>query len=476
MKILFVAAEAAPFVKAGGLGDVIGGLPKSLVKKGVECRVIIPYYSKIKYGDLAADIQYLRAITVPIGLRSYYCGIFYTEIEGVQYYFIDNEQYFNRGKIYGESDDGERFTFFSKAALELLNYIDYSPDIIHASDWHTALVPIYLNVFYRDNEKFKNIRTVFSIHNIEFQGKFNPFVLGSLFGLWEEHKSLLMYDGDINLMKGAIEMSDKVTTVSETYANEILTPYFSHGLHHILIEKKYKLCGFINGLDIDVFNPLTDKRIFKNFDLEHIEDKSLNKVALQEEMDLDVDPDVPLIGMVGRLTSQKGIDLLLYIKEELAKLDIQFILLGTGDPYFEFELRNWERLHHDKVRCYISFSNEMAQKIYASSDLFLMPSKSEPCGLAQMISMRYGTIPVVHSVGGLKDTVIPFDEKNETGNGFSFETFNAHDMLYAINRALDDYQDKETWSKLVENAMTTDFSWEKASENYIGLYNELMSW
>ena len=474
MKVLFAASEAAPFLKTGGLGDVMGALPKALSEKGVDARVIMPLYSAMDH-SLRSQMRYLGNFEVTISWRKTYCGVFTSKVGNVTYYFVDNEQYFSRPNIYGEYDDSERFAFFSKAVLDILNLVDFFPDVIHVNDWQTSLLPVYLNAFYRGDSRYANIKTVLSIHNIEFQGKYNPIILGSIFGLDVGYRSILMYNGDINLLKGGIESCDMVTTVSNTYANEILTPEFSFGLHNILIPRKYKLRGVVNGIDTDVFNPETDKNIPKTYSYETVRFKSINKKELQREMALPETNDIPVIGMVTRLASQKGIDLLCEVMNEMSDLPMQLIVLGTGEQHYESFFYSWECACRDKVRGYIGFSGAMAQKIYAGSDMFLMPSKTEPCGLSQMIAMRYGTTPIVHSVGGLHDTVEAFNPQTKEGNGITFQSYNAYDMLDAVRRAIDLYNKKPLWRAMRKNAMSGDFSWNKPAEEYIKIYKEIIS-
>ena len=472
MKVLFVAAEAAPFVKVGGLGDVIGSLPKALQDENVEARVVLPLYSTIdreKY-----NLQYKQYIFIDLGWRHVYCGIFETEVNGVTYYFIDNEHYFNRSSVYGQDDDGERFAFFSKAALEILPFIDYKPDILNANDWHTALSIIYLDDFKsRGLDFYKDIKSVISIHNIEFQGRFNPYEMGNLFGLDNKYFDALIYNGDLNLLKGAIQLSNRISTVSETYAHEILDPYFSYGLDSILRIEQGKLHGIVNGIDIDKFNPETDEKVFKNFNINTLKDKVENKLKFQEELALEVNENIPMIGMVTRLTHQKGIDLVLHVADEILKTGAQLIILGTGDSHYEDALRALEYRRHDKVRSLIMFSSAMSSKVYSACDMFLMPSKTEPCGLSQLISMRYATVPIVHRVGGLRDTVEPFDGKY--GTGFTFESFDAYDMLDAVYRATYCYyQERYNWNKIMKNALNQDVSWKKSAQKYINMYNEIV--
>lgn len=472
MKVCFIAAEAAPFVKVGGLGDVIGSLPKALRELGVDARVILPLYSSIDRERFG--LKYKAYQFVDLGWRHSYCGIFETEVDGVPCYFVDNEQYFNRDSIYGQADDGERFAFFSKAALEILPALDFKPDVVNVNDWHTALSVIYLDVLKsREAEFYKDMKSVLSIHNIEFQGRFNPYEMGNLFGLENKYFDALIYNGDVNLLKGAIQLADRVNTVSETYSREILDPYFSYGLDKILTVEQGKLRGILNGIDVDKFNPKTDPMIPVNYDLKTFEDKVQNKLAFQKEMDLEVNADIPLIGMVTRLTHQKGIDLILQASEEILKTGAQLVILGTGDAHYESALRSLEHYRHDRVRSILLFSNEMSAKIYAASDLFLMPSKTEPCGLSQLISMRYGTVPVVHRVGGLRDTVIPFT--GVEGNGFTFESFQAGDMMDAIYRAVTCfYQSPDEWKQIIKNNLQKDVSWEQSAKKYLDLYHEVV--
>ena len=472
MKVCFIAAEAAPFVKVGGLGDVIGSLPKALRELGVDARVILPLYSSIDRERFG--LKYKAYQFVDLGWRHSYCGIFETEVDGVPCYFVDNEQYFNRDSIYGQIDDGERFAFFSKAALEILPALDFKPDVVNVNDWHTALSVIYLDVLKsREAEFYKDMKSVLSIHNIEFQGKFNPYEMGNLFGLENKYFDALIYNGDLNLLKGAIQLADRVNTVSETYAREILDPYFSYGLDKILNVEQGKLRGILNGIDVDKFNPKTDTMIPVNYDLKTFEDKVQNKLAFQKEMDLEVNADIPLIGMVTRLTHQKGIDLILQASEDILRTGAQLVILGTGDAHYESALRSLEHYRHDRVRSILLFSNEMSAKIYAASDLFLMPSKTEPCGLSQLISMRYGTVPIVHRVGGLRDTVIPFT--GVEGNGFTFESFQAGDMMDAIYRAVTCfYQSPDEWKQIIKNNLQKDVSWEQSAKKYLDLYHEVV--
>ncbi len=475
MKVLFIAAESAPFVKTGGLGDVIGSLPRALKEEGIDARVVLPLYSDIdreKY-----NIKFVKYIYVSLAWRQIYCGIFEAEYKGVKYYFIDNEQYFNRHNVYGEADDGERFAFFSKTAIEIMPHINFKADIINANDWHTALSIIYLDKFKKDNfEYYRETKSVFSIHNVEFQGKYNPYILGSLFGLENDYLDIMSFDNDINLLKAAVQLADRVNTVSETYAKELLDPYFSFGLSPIFKREEWKLRGIINGIDYDIYNPYDDSYIAHNYSKNkfEIKDKFENKLFLQKELGLEENSEIPLIGMVTRLTDQKGINLILDVADQIVDMGVQLVILGTGYKDFEDRLRELEYRRHDRVRSIIMFSNEMASKIYAAADIYLMPSKSEPCGLSQLIAMRYGAVPVVNRVGGLRDTVIPYNPENGDGRGFTFETFNAYDMLDAIRRSLQLFNyDKKAWIKLVKNDLKVDFSWKNSAKKYIDMYNEV---
>ncbi|MDO4690290.1 MAG: glycogen synthase GlgA [Fusobacterium sp.] len=475
MKILFIAAECSPFIKTGGLGDVIGSLPKALNREKTDTRVVLPLYSNIdrkKY-----KIKFLKNIFITLGWRNLYCGIFEAKLNGVKYYFIDNEQYFNRSKIYGEYDDAERFAFFSKAAIEIIPYINFKPDLINANDWHTALSIVYLSILKNKRYEFYSaMKSVLSIHNIEFQGRFSKELLVSLFGIEKKYHNSLLYDNDVNLLKGGIQLADRVNTVSETYAVELLDTYFSFGMDRILKIEKWKLRGIVNGIDHQQFNPEKDKNIYHNYSKRNYKEKIENKLKLQEELGLEINQEIPIISMVTRLTDQKGINLVLEVAEQILNMGTQLIILGTGDSYYENRLKEFEFWRHDRARALIMFSNEISSKIYAASDIYLMPSKSEPCGLSQLIAMRYGTIPIVNRVGGLRDTVEPFNTEEKTGNGFTFESFNAYDMLYAIRRALNVYYyDKASWNKIIKNAMSYNSKWKNSAQQYLKMYKEVVT-
>lgn len=477
MKIVFTASEAAPFLKTGGLGDVAGALPEVLSKiKGNEVCVFLPYYKKIKQNP-GIETEFVKSFAVNLSWRAQHVGVFKLKSrkKKLKVYFIDNEYYFGRDSIYGDGDDGERFAYFSKAILESLVELDIRPDVIHLNDWQTALVPIFLNTFYL--EALGNIKTVFTIHNIEYQGKADPYFLCDTLGLPEERTDTMIFDGCVNFMKGAILTCDALTTVSKTYANEIRYPYFAHGLSQVIEEHAFKLSGIVNGINTEVYDPNSDKALCANYSLQTAQKgKAENKRALQRRLGLPEREDVAVIGMVTRLVSHKGLDLICAVAEELMHWDIQLVIVGTGDAVYENRLRAVAQRNPDKFSLNLCFDSALASQIYASSDIYLMPSKSEPCGLSQLIAMRYGTIPVVNATGGLKDTVIPYDETTGEGVGFTFQSFNCDDMLDALRRALSVYGgDKEGWQKIVKNAMLRSSSWDESAKEYTKLYNDLVT-
>ena len=471
MKVLFASSEAYPFAMSGGLADVAGALPKALRKRFVGCRIILPLYGTISE-ELRNKMSFVCSVTVPVSWRRQYCGVFEAHVDGVIYYFIDNQYYFKRDSLYGHFDDAERFAFFSRAVLEVLPHIDFKPDIIHCNDWQTALIPVYLDAFYKGSEFYKDIKTVFTIHNIQYQGQYGGEILGDVLGLPEERRGIVEYGDCINFMKGAIQCADKVTTVSPTYANEILSPYYSHGLDGILKQFTYKTTGIVNGIDVDVYNPETDKLIYKNFSVEDISGKAVNKASLQKELGLPQNPDTPLIGIVTRLVKHKGIDLVKCVFEEIINQDVQFAILGSGEWEFETFFYEMSKKYPEKVGLKLGFNPTLAHRIYAGADMFLMPSQSEPCGLAQMVALRYGTIPIVRETGGLNDTIK--DSHDGFGNGFTFKNYNAHDMKYTVMRALEGYKHKDGWSILRERAMKCDNSWKTSANAYLGLYKEIV--
>lgn len=474
MKILFVASEAAPFIRSGGLGDVAGALPKAFNQAGHDCRVIIPFYKEEIKGDLQHNFRYIASTFVDLSWRRQYCGVFEATYDGVTYYLIDNEYYFKRRGLYGHFDDGERFAFFSKAVLEVLPLIDFFPDVLHANDWHTALTPVFLDVFYRYSEEYQKIKTVFTIHNIEFQGKYGTELMGDILGLPDWARALVMNGDCVNFMKGGIECANVVTTVSETYAGEILDPFYSYGLESILSERRFKLHGVVNGIDQKEYDPKHDKRLFAQYGVkDHAAGKAENKKSLCEMINLPYDEERPLVAMVTRLTEQKGMDLVAYVIDEIMKADIQMVVLGTGDWKYENMIKSVADRYPNKFRAILAFSQDLASKIYGASDLFLMPSKFEPCGLSQLIAMRYGSIPIVRETGGLKDTVPAFNGETGEGKGFTFKTYNAYDMLDAVWRAYACFHDKTQWNKVVDNAMKSDFGWSVSAQKYVDIYTNI---
>ena len=472
MKVLFAASEALPFAMSGGLADVAGALPKALRKRVIGCRVVMPLYETVSE-ELRSQMRFITSITVPVAWRRQYCGIFEAKVGSVTYYLLDNQYYFKRPNLYGYYDDAERYAFFSRAVLEILPYIDFKPDIIHCNDWQTGMVPVYLNMFYKFDPFYADIKTVFTIHNIQYQGKYGHDLLEDVLGLPKENSDVVDYDGCVNIMKGAIMCCDKITTVSPTYSKEILDPYYSHGLDYVLKDKQDKLTGIVNGIDVDVYNPETDAMIFKNFSASDMSGKAVNKAELQKALKLPQRADVPLIGIVSRLVEHKGFDLVKAVFEELLQEDVQFAILGSGEWTYETFFYEMSKKYPEKVGLKLGFVPDLAHKIYAGADIFLMPSKSEPCGLAQMVALRYGTIPIVRETGGLNDTIK--DSGDGVGNGFTFKNYNAHEMKDTILRAVDGYKNKEGWGILKNRAVSCDNSWNASAGSYISLYKELLA-
>ena len=472
MKVLYAASEALPFIASGGLADVAGSLPQALRKRLIGCRVVMPLYDGIKQ-ELKDSMKFITNISVPVAWRRQYCGIFEARAGGVIYYLLDNQYYFKRDSLYGFYDDAERFAFFARAILEIIPHIDFKPDIIHCNDWQTALTPLYYSTMYANQPGYENIKMVLTIHNIQYQGVYGEELIDNVVGIDHAHKSLIEYDGAVNLMKAGIECANAVTTVSPSYAKEILDPWYSHGLDTILRERSYKLRGILNGIDIENYNPETDKDVFKNYSVDNMRGKAVNKRELQKLLGLPEKKDTPVMGMVTRLVSHKGLDLCKEVLDELlATTDIQLVVLGSGDYQYEEFFRGLAQRYPDKVGLCLGFIPDLARKIYAGSDMFLMPSKSEPCGLSQMVALRYGSIPIVRETGGLRDSVT--DSGDNMGNGFVFSSYNAHDMLHSIRRAVEGYQDKKGWAILVKRAMESDNSWGKSANEYIKMYKEVL--
>ena len=475
MRVLFVASEASPFIKTGGLGDVAGALPKALAQKNADVRVVIPKYKDLNW-EVKDKLRFVKWFNVYVGYRERFCGVWECFYNGVTYYVLDNERYFKRDGIYGFYDDAERFAFFDRAVLDMLRQIDWQPDLIHCNDWQTGMLPVLLKFQYKKNDWFYwRMKTVYSIHNIAFQGVFDPIILPELFGFDMElyDNTCLQFDTGVSFMKGGIYYSDIVTTVSNTYAGEIQTPQYGHRLDAVLRDRSYALRGIVNGIDYDEFNPKTDRYIYKNYDLNSIKNKAVNKTSLQRDLGLTVDENIPMIAMVTRLTSQKGIDLLVNIADRLLQQNIKLVVLGTGDKNYEDHFKWLDYAYGNKVSANIRFDNALSHKIYAASDMFLMPSSFEPCGLGQLIALRYGSIPIVRETGGLKDTVRAYNEYTGDGNGFSFRNYNADELYNIIQYALWIYRNKNHWNTLINHAMNSDNSWEKSAQKYLDLYREL---
>ncbi len=475
MKVLFAASEAAPFFKSGGLGDVAGSLPAALGALGADVRVVLPLYQQVTPGH-RAQMRFQGSYTVPLAWRQQYCGCFELKHGPVTYYFLDNEQYFKRPAAYGHFDDGERFAFFARAVLELPAFLDWWPDVLHANDWHTGLTPVYLRLLYADRPEYQRIKTVFTIHNIQYQGRYGAELLGDVFGL--DHASafgVLEWAGSLNLVKGAVVTADRVTTVSPTYAGEIQTPQYSHGLDGILRQNAGKLSGILNGIDVTSYNPADDLSLFANYtSADAAAGKASNKAGLQRMLGLNEDPAIPLLAVVSRLVDHKGMDLIARELHELMGENLQFVVLGTGDWRYEQLFLGMQQKCSWKMSAHITFSEDLARKIYAGSDLFLMPSQSEACGLSQLIALRYGSLPIVRETGGLKDTIESVDDASTRGNGFAFAPYNSGDMMFTIRRALEFFHEGgEKWQNLVARAMACDYSWNASARKYMEIYQEL---
>lgn len=475
MQIVFASAECAPFVKTGGLGDVAGSLPAALVRAGAEVIVMVPKYATIK-DEYKAQMEHFSDFYVSLGWRNEYCGLEKLEHDGVTYMFVDNERYFARDYPYGFFDDGERFAFFSKAITESLQHLpaDFECDILHCNDWQTALAPVFLREFYQGLPLYDRVKTVFSIHNVAFQGQFSDTVMEDILGVAHIPAAATQLRCDacsINYMLGALHYADAITTVSPTYASEIQTPEFGEGLDGVLRERSYALQGILNGIDVAAFDPATDKRIAANYTVDDRSGKAVCKAKLQEELGLEVRDDRPLMVMVTRLTRQKGMDLVMYALDRILSGGVQVAVLGTGDRDYEDGLRYFQDKYPGTMAARIEFDPALSQRMYAAADMFLMPSKFEPCGLSQIIAMRYGTLPIVRETGGLKDTVIPYNEFTGEGTGFSFTNFNGDEMGDAVFRAARLFWDnRDAWNQLVTQAMSQDFSWTRSADKYLDLY------
>ena len=478
--ILFVASECAPFIKTGGLADVVGSLPKSFNKDEFDCRVVMPKYMCMKW-EFVQRLEYVTHFYMNLNWRSQYVGIFKVVHDGVTIYMIDNEYYFGGDKPYGDTKrDIEKFSFFSRAALSILPVIGFRPDVIHCHDWQTGLVPVYLKDCFAEGDFYRGIKSVMTIHNLKFQGIWDIKTVRDIAGLSNYYftSDKLKYYDDANLLKGGIVYADHVTTVSNTYAEEIKTPFYGEGLDGLMRARSNCLSGIVNGIDYDIYNPETDPYITKNFNVDTFrKEKKMNKRQLQQDLGLDVDDKKFMIGCVSRLTDQKGFDLIAYIMDELCQDDIQFVVLGTGEEKYENMFRHFDWKYHNKVSAQIYYSEEMSRRIYASCDAFLMPSLFEPCGLSQLMRLRYGTLPIVRETGGLRDTVEPYNEFESRGTGFSFSNYNAHEMLGTIRYAKDTfYNKKREWNKMVDRAMMADFSWNVSARKYEDIYRYLLGY
>ena len=472
MKVLYAASEAVPFCKTGGLADVAGSLPPALAAQGVETAVILPLYRLVKE-RFADQLTFLCYDYVDLAWRHAYCGLFSLKKDGVTWYFLDNEQYFGRPELYGCADDGERFGFFSRAVVKMLDHLDFWPDVIHCNDWQTALIPIYLKDDGVREERYRSVRTVLTIHNIEYQGRYDPYCLGGLFGLdrgWVDDGTLLL-DGDLNLLKGAILTADAVNAVSPTYAQELKNPYFAHRMEGILTQCGYKLSGVLNGIDMKLYDPAADPRIAANYTAEDVSGKAADKAELQKALGLRPEPETPIIAMVSRLVTHKGLDLIREVMGDIMELPVQFVLLGSGDAAYEDFFRHAAERWPERMAIRLGYDEALSMAIYAGADLFLMPSRSEPCGLSQMIAMRYGTVPIVRETGGLKDTVQPYEAWRDAGTGFTFANYSSADMLHVLREAVYLYKDyPDAFARLRRRAMERDFSWNRSAGDYLKIY------
>ncbi|MBP2634857.1 MAG: glgA 2 [Firmicutes bacterium] len=471
-----MASEAAPFAKTGGLGDVIGSLPKALRKQELDVRVIIPKYSEIPL-EFSGQMVQKATFIVPVGWRKQYSGLFELSYQGITWYFLDNEYYFKRDGLYGHYDEAERFAYFCRAVLEALPHMDFVPDVIHCHDWQTGPLAAMLKLQYQVRDRYADIKTVFTIHNLMYQGIFPGDILGDLLSLPNSVFTAdgLEFFGQVNFLKGGLAFNDIITTVSKSYAEEIQQPYFGEKLDGMLVRRQNDLYGIVNGIDYEVYNPADDPVISQPYTWQATNKRLENKLALQSELGLPVNKEIPVIGIVSRLVGSKGLNLIAHVMEEILSLNVQLVVLGTGEGRYEHMFREAEHHHPDKVSTNIGFSEELAHWIYAGSDLFLMPSRFEPCGIGQLIALRYGSIPIVREVGGLRDTIEPFNITTGQGNGFTFVNYNAHEMLRVIEQAVDLYPDKKVWNTLIKNAMQAEHSWRQSAAEYCRLYDKLVA-
>ncbi|MBN8207613.1 glycogen synthase GlgA [Bacillus sp. NTK071] len=477
MNVLFAASEGHPFIKTGGLGDVIGALPKALKNQGVNVSVILPKYQDMNE-SFKSKLELKDTITVSVGWRHKYCGIEMLKYDGITYYFIDNEYYFKRSGSYGYYDDGERFSFFCKAVLEAIPYLEEQPDILHCHDWQTGMIPVLKKAHYRNHPTYESMKVVYTIHNLRYQGVFPKSILHDLLDLSELHftNEGVEFHGNVSFMKGGLVYSDYISTVSPSYADEIKLPFFGEYLDGIMRKREQDFVGIINGIDTELYDPATDAALPFKYQATQQLLKEKNKTDLQKKIGLQIGEGIPVLSMITRLVEQKGIDLFFRVLPEIMEENVQVVVLGTGDEHYEHMLREAEARYPGRFSANIYFDDGFARQLYAASDLFLMPSQFEPCGLSQLIALRYGSLPIVRETGGLKDTVIPFNKYTGEGHGFSFANYNAHEMLDTIKLALNLYHhDEKTWHKLVARAMQLDYSWESSSEKYLNMYENLLN-
>lgn len=474
-KTLFVAAEAMPFCKSGGLGEVIGSLPKALRRSGVDARVIIPKYQSIAAG-YQAPMRLIKEITVPVGWRQQKCSLYSLNHGDVPFYFIENAYYFGRSQLYGHYDEAERYAFFARAVLEALPHLDFQPDVIHCHDWHAGLVPAYLATHYRHDPYYWNMRTVFTIHNLKYQGVFHKAILGDIVDLGWEHftmEKIEFYD-QVNYMKAGLTYADRISTVSPSYAREIRYPFYGEQLDAFLESRSGNLSGIVNGIDCEIYDPASDPHIFQRYDVRTLARKSENKPKLQQMLGLPVAPEKPVVAIISRLVAQKGLDLVARVLDAMLALDIQLVVMGNGDDWYRALFWEAASRYPDRVAPQLNYDEPMARRIWAAADIFLMPSLFEPCGIAQLIAMRYGALPVVRETGGLRDTVRPYNRYTGEGNGFSFANYNAHEMLGTLRWALSLYREGTAWPTLMKSAMTHDCTWDQSARQYVNLYETLI--
>ena len=475
MKILYVTSECAPFVKTGGLADVLSALPRKLAaRRGVSIRVVMPLYGSIDPA-LRAKMKYIKHTYVSLAWRNLYCGLFELKMDGVTYYFIDNEYYFKRSEIYGHFDDGERFAFFCKAVTDLLPQLDWTPDVIHANDWQTALVPIYIRRMRQGDPFYDGIKTVFTVHNIEYQGRYDASLTEDIFALPVSlvDDGTLRYGTGISLLKGAIECADWLTTVSPTYAEELRYPFYAHGLEQVITNHAGKLTGILNGIDTVLYDPATDPNLARRYDRDTIADRVYNKLDLQQILGLNQDESIPIVAMVGRLVKHKGLDLVAASLDTIMGMPVQFVVLGRGDWHFEQLFANAQNNYAGRLSANIMVNFGLAMKIFGGADIFLMPSQTEPCGLSQMMALRYGVVPVVRETGGLRDTVASYSLETGSGDGFTFANYNASDMTQVLEQAVSTFSDRPAWEALQKRIMSLSFSWSEPAGKYMALYRQL---